>query len=106
MFALLLLSALTTNTAGASGCELTDQARKDYRQISLEGCGFDFCVRYTTASGRQGLERLKPSGCGASNCFSVSPSFTHVYSTESSVDTQYLGDRSGQKVYLICNFPR
>ena len=103
----LLLSTISLFPQLASAsCELTAEGRSGFRELSFEGCGYDFCVRYTEKSGRSGYERLRPSGCGTSICYSVSPSFTHVFSTEAGNGSQYLGDRSGKHVYLICNYPR
>ena len=104
-----LLSASFLSSAFA-GCELTAEGRAAYRSISLEGCGMQYCVRYTSRAGKAGFERMKPAGCNDStsmpNCYSVSPSFIQVFMSGGVEDSQYLGSRDGGKVFLICRFPR
>lgn len=103
---LILLTVLSTMAPvlALANCEVTPDGKKMFREIELDGCGEQFCVRYTKQNGRSGSERLFPRGCSASSCYSASENFTHVFPGDSSDGTQYLGSKSGEKIYLICRY--
>ncbi len=98
---LITLFFIFTSGASAADCYLSETGKTKFTAMNLIFCGNSSCVEYTRLNGTSGQEELKFTGCGGRWCLQESKSFQHVFPS-SGRDTEYVSDKGGNEVYLIC----
>lgn len=85
----------------SSTCYLSETGKSKYQDMELKFCDIETCIEFTRINGRKGEEMFKFTGCGGRYCLYESKSFNLVFPA-SGRGTEYVGNRDGSEVYLIC----